>query len=110
MEDKVYTEKDWKLFRSRIGTWQENYMNKLNNEYIELLSQDKNPSEKFWELEKRIKNDKRRPGVIITMSRSALLTNILDLLQDEVISMDDLDGFSENFKEVIEMYKERWDF
>ena len=31
-------EKDWKLFRSRIGLWQEAYMDRLNREYIELLS------------------------------------------------------------------------
>ena len=26
MERKIYTEKDWKLFRSRISGWQEAYM------------------------------------------------------------------------------------
>lgn len=49
-----FTEADWKLFRSKIGEWQEAYMDKLNKEYIELLNGDKLPSEKFWELEKRI--------------------------------------------------------
>ena len=33
-------------------------MEKLNNEYIDLLSAtDKEASDKFWEFEKRIKND-----------------------------------------------------
>ena len=27
---------DWKLFRERIGVWQEAYMDRLNREYIEL--------------------------------------------------------------------------
>ena len=31
---------DWRLFRERIGGWQEAYMEKLNKEYIELLSGD----------------------------------------------------------------------
>ena len=25
---------DWKLFRAKIANWQENYMDKLNKEYI----------------------------------------------------------------------------
>ena len=37
-------------------------MSRLNNEYIALLSaDDKIASDKFWELEKRIKNDRRHP-------------------------------------------------
>ena len=46
-------EKDWKLFRSRIPDWQEAYMDRLNHEYIELLSGEGNPSDKFWALEER---------------------------------------------------------
>ena len=49
---------DWKLYREKIADWQENYMARLNKEYIALLSaDDKIASDKFWELEKRIKND-----------------------------------------------------
>lgn len=33
-------EKDWKILRKKIIIWQENYMQKLNNEYIELLQRD----------------------------------------------------------------------
>ena len=49
-------EKDWKLFRSRIPDWQEAYMDRLNHEYIELLSGEGNPSDKFWALEERIRS------------------------------------------------------
>lgn len=38
---------DWKLFRTKIANWQENYMDKLNKEYIKLLSGDEAASEKF---------------------------------------------------------------
>ena len=47
MDDKEYKEKDWKLFRRKIAIWQENYINKLNEDYIELLKPDKNPAENF---------------------------------------------------------------
>jgi len=42
-----FTEKDWKLFRKKIAGWQEAYMDKLNRSYIDLLSEDKEASEKF---------------------------------------------------------------
>ena len=33
-------ESDWKIFRKRVPRWQEDYMKKLNKEYIEILSRD----------------------------------------------------------------------
>ena len=46
-------------------------MEGLVKEYANFLNDDKKPaSEKFWELEKRIKEDKRHPGVIMEMSKS----------------------------------------
>lgn len=38
-----FSEKDWKVFRSKIAGWQEAYMDKLNIEYIEILSGEGNP-------------------------------------------------------------------
>ena len=60
MQERGFTEKDWKLFRNKIADWQESYMDRLGKEYIELLSEDVNPSDKFWSLDKRIKEDRRR--------------------------------------------------
>ena len=63
------SKKDWKLFRERLSGWQEKYMEGLVKEYANFLNDDKKPaSEKFWELEKRIKEDKRHPGVIMELS------------------------------------------
>lgn len=102
--EKEYLESDWKLFRKKIIEWQENYMDRLNHEYIELLSQNKKPSEKFWELEKRIYKDKQKTGVIVDMRRSRLILNILSLLNEEAIEMDDLHEFSDVLKETIQEY------
>lgn len=33
-----FSEKDWKIFRSKIAGWQEAYMDKLNKNLIEFLS------------------------------------------------------------------------
>lgn len=52
------TKQDWKLFRQKLPAWQEAYMDRLNREYIEILAGEGNPSDKFWALEKRIRQDK----------------------------------------------------
>lgn len=96
--DKV-KEADWRLFRSRLPIWQEAYMERLNREYIALLSETGSASEKFWELERRMREDKRRDGVVMRMSRSNMDLNLLSLLSDGVISIAELDGFSEGLRE-----------
>ena len=92
-------ESDWRLFRSRLPIWQEAYMERLNREYIALLSGTGPASEKFWELEKRVREDKKSDGVVMRMSRANMELNLLSLLSDGVISMADLDGFSEDLRE-----------
>ena len=76
------SKKDWKLFRERIPEWQEHYMEKLVKEYIELLSSSGNASDHFWELEKRIRKDKKHPGVLLEMTKSDAIWNILEQQQD----------------------------
>lgn len=99
MEVREFTEKDWKLFRIKIVGWQEAYMDRLNKEYIELLSTDENPAEKFWKLENRISQDKKKKGVILRKSRSMLIYNICDLIDEGAITMEDLEEFSDVLKE-----------
>ena len=57
-----FSEKDWKLFKEKVPGWQENYMTRLVEEYIELLQSDKSAADKFWDLEKRIRLDKKKKG------------------------------------------------
>lgn len=94
-------EKDWKLFRSKIGLWQENYINKLNKEYAAILCGDEAPSVKFWSLEKRIKEDQKSRGVQIHLRRSTMIEDIVSLLKDKVIAFADLTDFSDDLKEKI---------
>jgi len=92
-------ESDWKLFRSRLPDWQEAHMQKLCEEYAALLSGSEKASDKFWALEKRIREDQQHIGVVARMSRSNMYTNLLALLQEGVITLDDLDGFSDDLRE-----------
>ncbi len=102
------TEHDWKIFRKKIPDWQEAYMERLAKEYILLLQSEKKASSKFWELEKRIKEDKKSPGVIIDMRRSTAINQIVNLLLGEVISLDDLKEFSDDLQEAVRFIVEKW--
>ena len=101
MQEQRFTEKDWKLFRRKIADWQESYMNRLNREYIAILSEDASPSDKFWKLDKRIKEDKKNAGVQLRMSRTNLIYNIISLLNEGAISFGDLEDFSDGLKETV---------
>lgn len=97
------TESDWKLFRKRLPGWQESYMEKLVGEYMGMLSGEGLASEKFWALEKRANEDKRRPGVMVSdVRRSTMHYEIARLAQDGVITPDDLDGFTEDLKRYVQ--------
>lgn len=103
-------EKDWKLFRKRLPGWQENYMDRMNKEYMEILSQEgKNPSDKFWELDDRIKHDKKKTGVLAQkVSRSNMDELLLDLLLENAITLDDLSDFSEDLQEKLRWIHQRY--
>lgn len=102
------SKKDWKLFREKLAGWQENYMAQLNKEYIALLSsENKKASEKFWELENRIKKDRKHPGVIMEMSKSQAIWNIVDLIRLDVITYEDLADFSDDLKQAVKMIFDR---
>ena len=101
MSEYGITKKDWALFREKIADWQEAYMDKLNKEYIDLLTGDGRPSEKFWALEERIRNDKKDTGVQLRMSRSNCIYNIAALLNEGAITMEELEEFSDELKEKV---------
>lgn len=99
MQPKTFNEQDWKLFREKVPTWQEKYMEKINQKIQKLLENpSKTASEKFWQIEKNIHNEKRNPGVLIEMKRSSMCTNILSLLKSKCIKIDDLSDFSEDLQ------------
>ena len=98
-------EKDWKLFKKKLGGWQESYMDRLIEEYKDILNSDALSSDKYWALRKKIYEDYKSPGVLARdVSRSNMFIILLGLLRDEAITMDDLDEFSDELKEDIEQF------
>ena len=99
---------DWELFQEKLSGWQEKYMEGLVKEYVNFLNDDKkSASEKFWELEKRIEEDKCHPGVIMELKKSEVIWDIVRLMRLNVITYDDLSEFSDELqqevKRIIEM-------
>ena len=74
-------------------------MEGLVKAYADFLNDDKKPaSEKFCELEKRIKEDKRHPGVIMEVNKSEVIWDIVRLIRLKVITYDDLSDFSDELQ------------
>ena len=89
-----FSEKDWKLFRNKISDWKEAYMEKLNKEYVALLSGKGNASDKFW----------KDCGVQCEMSRSNQFYIMLSLLNEGAITFDDLEDFSDDLKDTMKHF------
>ena len=103
------TKSDWKLFRERLPGWQEKYMEQLVKEYADYLQSDVPASTKFWEMEKRIKEDKRRPGVLLSLEKKNVDFDLMRLMKDGAIEEKDLEGFSQELIDrVIELYNVKW--
>lgn len=106
----MFTKQDWRLFRTKLADWQEAYMDRLCREYIELLSGEYASSDKFWHLDKRIREDKRKPGVQLRLSRTNFIYDIIALINDGVITVGDLDDFSDALKETVNTFLEGQDW
>ena len=101
------SKQDWKLFREKIPKWQEHYMERLVKEYIKLLSSPGNASDHFWELEGRMKKDKKHPGVMIELNKSDAIWDIALLVKKKVITLVDLEGFSGDLIDAVKLILSR---
>lgn len=86
---------DWKLFQDRLRLWQENYMERLIDGYIQMLQGPENASSKFWQLERKLKSDRVNPGVSLVLDKQEVINDIVNMIKIGVITIDDLEGFSE---------------
>lgn len=87
-------ESDWKLFRSKFPLWVERYMEKVCDEYKQLLNSDASACEKYNAIADRINTDGRKTAFTIRNSSAHMLNNIDALLSRGVITLDDLSEFS----------------
>lgn len=85
-------------------------MEGLVKEYVEFLNDDTKPaSEKFRKLEERIKKDKRHPGIVMELSKSEMIWDIVRLIRLNVIVYDDLSDFSDALQQEVKRILEQTD-
>ncbi len=101
------SKKDWALYRELLPVWQERYMERLIAQYKVLIDSEAPASDKFWELAKHIRADKKKPGVVIEMSKQEMIYQIVELLHDKAITLSDLDGFSEDLISTVQFMYNR---
>ena len=101
------SKKDWSLYRERLPEWQERYMERLIAQYKTIVDSEVPASDKFWELEKHIRADKKKPGVVVEMSKQEMIYQIVELLHDKAITLSDLDGFSEDLISTVQFMYNR---
>ena len=101
------SKKDWKLYRERLPKWQEHFMERLTREYIELLNGPGNASDRFWKLEERILKDKKNPGVLLRVTKSNAIWDIAVFVGRGIITMDELDGFSQELIAAVKLILSR---
>ena len=82
-------------------------MEHLVKEYIDMLNGNGNASDKFWELEERIKKDKKHPGVMLELSKGNMIFDIVALINSGVITTADLEGFSDELRESVDFLVHR---
>ncbi|CAI3412121.1 multidrug transporter [Enterococcus cecorum] len=102
---RVGNEHDWKLLKKRLPGWQEAFMASRIEEYVKLLSNEsKLASDRFWQLDKMTKEDRKKTGVIAEMSCSDKDLILLNLLREGAITESDLEGFSEELIEAVRYF------
>lgn len=90
----MISKEDWKVYQTHIVDWQENYIERLLDEYSSIIKEKSYPSKRFWRLINKINKDKKHPGVIVTLSKKDAIDQIVSLFLEEVITIDDLKVFS----------------
>ena len=74
-------------------------MEGLVKEYVNFMNDDTSSvSEKFWELEKRIKEDKHHLGVVMELKKSEVIWDVVCLIRLKVITYNDLLDFSDELQ------------
>ena len=80
---------------------------KLNHQYIDLLNGDGLASDKFWELNQRIREDRKSLGVQMELRKPDLPYTLVNLLHEKIITEDDLKQFSNVLQDAVKQLQER---
>ena len=83
------------------------YIEKLNHQYIDLLNGDGLASDKFWGLNRRIREDRKSLGVQMELRKPDLPYTLVNLLHEKIITEDDLKQFSSELQDAVKQLQKR---
>jgi len=94
-------EKDWKHFSTQAPIWRERFLAARNAELAkQLVDAARTPTECFWDVEEQIrKNARTLRDCLDGHSRSRMIEYLLRMLAQNMITADDLGGFSPELQE-----------
>ena len=64
-------------------------------------------AERFWELSARMRDDRRNPRVRLTMRKSMMLYDLVQMIQLGVVDRSELDGFSDELIQNVDILLKR---
>lgn len=96
-------ESDWKVYRKRVPDWRERYLDRKNQEIVELLTdREGTPTERFWKTLKKMKEEKHTlVECFDPHSRSRMLISLFLMHRHGIIDDADLNEFSTELQEWI---------
>ncbi len=94
-------ESDWKEFRNIVPTLRERYLEKLIPELTATLRDHaQTPTERFWSAHERMKEiEKTLRACLDGHSRSRMMSYIFQMIRHQMMTEEDLAGFSEELRE-----------
>jgi hypothetical protein len=101
-------ESDWKLFKNNLTVWRENYLVKINEEIVSILSDKKiTETQKFWKVKKQIDNKVEiLKDCFDDIRRSMMLIKMMMMYKNKIINMENISGFSKDVVENVKNFNE----
>ncbi|MCR5295024.1 MAG: hypothetical protein K6E30_07610 [Lachnospiraceae bacterium] len=96
--------KDWELYQSKLGKWQEDYADRLIKEYMKILTGKGTAAERIAALKERVDGDFSGIGLTLVPNEEEMLFDLIDLVREDVIMMDDVGDFSEETLETVKHF------
>lgn len=105
-----WNESDWKAFRKIVPELRERFLEDRNRELVAILDDGRNsPTERFWTAEGRLKEI---AGILRACldghSRSKMGLSMMLMFRHGMLTVDDLEGFSEDVRGWILEANEAW--
>ena len=94
------TPSDWTLFRARIATWRDRYLDRKTRDLARILTDgDGSPTDRFWTAHAAIRDEARTLRRCLDGSgRGSMDLQLVQMLHAGVIEDADLDDFSDDLR------------